>query len=248
MKITNPLKKIAIIPVYDNIADVVNVLPKFQDNIVEEICVVVDCYTKKGLDKIRKAGEQIKTPVHIIKNRERKGVGYAIRAGIDYAIGKRYDITVVLAGNSKDDPREIPRLLTPILKDDYDYVQGSRFLPGGKPIKTPFLRGLFVRFYPFMWTFLTGIRCTDVTNGFRAYKLSIFSNKQINIWQSWLDHYQLEYYIHYKVLTLDYKTKEVPVTKTYSHKHKGDYSKISPLQDWWKIISPPIYLKLGIKY
>ena len=247
MKLTNTLKKIAIIPVYDNIADVVNVLPKFRDNIVEEICVIVDCSTNDGLDKIRKTGEKIGIPVHIISNRERRGVGYAIRMGIDYALDEGYDIVVVMAGNNKDDPKEIPRLLTPLLKENCEYVQGSRFLPGGTRIKTPFLRGLFVRFYPFMWTLLTGIRCTDVTNGFRAYKLSIFSNKQINIWQSWLDHYQLEYYVHYKVLTLDYKTKEVPVSKTYPHKHRGGYSKISPLRDWWEIVGPLIYLKLGAR-
>ena len=43
MNLSSSLKKIAIIPVYDNIADVIKVLAKFQDNIIEEICVVVDC-------------------------------------------------------------------------------------------------------------------------------------------------------------------------------------------------------------
>jgi len=152
-----------------------------------------------------------------------------------------------MAGNNKDDPREIPRLLTPILKEGYDYVQGSRFLPGGKRVKNPFLRGLFSRIYPFVWTLLTNIRCTDVTNGFRAYKLKIFSDKRINIWQSWLDSYELEYYIHYKVLTLGYKMKEVPVSKVYPYRHKGGYSNISPFRDWWKIVGPLVYLKLGIK-
>lgn len=247
MNLDSCLKKIAIIPVYDNVDKIMKVLAKFRDNIVEEICVVVDCPTKNDLDGIRKAGERIGTPVHIIKNGERKGVGYAIREGIEYALGKGYNIAVVIAGNNKDDPREIPRLLTPILKEDCDYVQGSRFLPGGKRVKNPFLRGVFNRLYPFAWTLLTDVRCTDVTNGFRAYKLNIFLDDRIDIWQSWLDSYQLEYYVHYKVLTLGYKTKEVPVSKTYPHRHKGGYSKISPLRDWWKIISPLIYLKLGIK-
>jgi dolichol-phosphate mannosyltransferase len=241
------LKKIAVIPAYNNTVNLVKVLTKFKDKTVDEICIVVDCTTKDDLDKIGKAAAKIGTPVHVVRNEERKGVGYAIREGIEYALGNGHDVVVVMAGNNKDDPREIPRLLTPILKEDCDYVQGSRFLPGGKRVKNPFLRGVFSRLYPFFWTLLTNVRCTDVTNGFRAYKLKIFSDKRINIWQGWLDSYELEYYVHYKVLALGYKTKEVPVSKVYPHRHKGGYSNISPFRDWWKIVGPLVYLKLGVK-
>jgi dolichol-phosphate mannosyltransferase len=247
MNDADSLKKIAIIPVYNDRGNIVKVLAKFRDKIVDEICIVADCATKDDLDEIGKAASKLGTPVHVIRNKERKGIGYAIREGIEYALGNGYDIAVVMAGNNKDDPGEIPRLLTPILKEDYDYVQGSRFLPGGKRVKNPFFRGIFSRLYPFFWILLTNVRCTDVTNGFRAYKLKIFSDKRINIWQDWLNGYQLEYYIHYKVLTLGYKMKEVPVSKVYPYRYKGGYSNISPLQDWWKIVGPLIYLKLGVR-
>jgi dolichol-phosphate mannosyltransferase len=240
-------KSIVVIPVYSDTGNLVKVLARFCDKIVDEICIVVDCATKDDLAKIGKAAAKIGTPLHIIRNRIRKGVGYAIREGIEYALGKGYDIAVVMAGNNKDDPEEIPRLLTPIVKKGYDYVQGSRFLPGGKHVRNPVLRRAFSRLYPFLWTLLTKVRCSDVTNGFRAYKLSIFLDKKINIWQSWLDGYQMEYYIHYKVLTLGYKIKEIPVSKTYSHKNGGRYSQISPLRDWWQIVGPLICLRLGIR-
>ena len=248
MNRTNSLKKIVIIPVYNDTSSIIKVLAKFDDEIVDEIFIVADCVIKADLDAIEKAATKLETSVHVIWNEERKGVGYAIREGIRYALGNGYDVIVVMAGNNKDDPREIPRLLKPILDEDYDYVQGSRFLPGGKSVKNPFLRSMFSRIFPFIWTLFTNVRCTDVTNGFRAYKSKIFLDKRINIWQSWLNSYELEYYIHYKVLTLGYKMKEVPVSKVYPHRNKGGYSKISPLQDWWKIISPLIYLKLGVKY
>jgi dolichol-phosphate mannosyltransferase len=241
------LKKLVVIPVYNDTGNIKRVLAKFRDKIVDEICIVIDCATKDELDEIGKAAAKIGTPVQVVRNEERQGIGYAIREGIEYALGNGYDVVVVMAGNNKDDPMEIPRLLKPILKEDYDYVQGSRFLPGGKRLRNPFFRGVFSRIYPFIWTFLTNIRCTDVTNGFRAYKLSIFLDGRVDIWQSWLDGYQLEYYIHFKALTLGYKTKEVPVSKTYPYRHKGGYSKIFPPRDWWKIVGPLIYLKLGIR-
>lgn len=239
--------KIAIIPVYRDIVNAVTVLGKFRDGYVDEVCLVVDCPEEDDLKEIKGAAAKIKTPVFIIANKERKGIGHAIREGIEYGLDKKYDVAVVMAGNNKDDPGEIHRLLEPIVREGYDYVQGSRFLPGGRRVKNPFLRGVFSRLYPFIWTLCTNIRCTDVTNGFRAYKLKIFLDKRINIWQNWLDHYELEYYIHYKVLTMGYKMKEVPVSKIYSFRHRGGYSYISPLRDWWKIVGPLIYLVTGVK-
>jgi dolichol-phosphate mannosyltransferase len=241
------LKVLAIVPVYRTIAAAVNVLKSFREGWVTRIFLVADDPRFDEERELRKAVAQIATPVSVVVNSERKGVGCAIRSGIDYGLANQYDVAVVLAGNEKDDPREIPKLLAPIVQEGVDYVQGSRFLPGGIRVNNPFIRGVFSRLYPFVWTLLTGRRCTDVTNGFRAFKLSIFSDDRINIHQNWLDDYQLEYYIHFKALTLGYVTKEVPVSKVYAFKHKGGYSNISPFRDWWKIVSPLIYLKLGVR-
>lgn len=240
-------RKIVIIPSCNNTRQLVRVLAKFREKTVDEICIVIDCATKKELEQVTEVAAKNPIPVRIISRKKRTGVGAAIRDGIRYSIHERYDVAVIMAGNGKDQPNEITRLLTPILKEKYDYVQGSRFLNGGKRVKNPFLRGIFSRIYPVAWNLLTKSRCTDVTNGFRAYRLSLFSDKQINIGQSWLDGYELEYYIHYKVLTLGYKTTEVPVSKIYPFRHKGGYSNISPLHDWWNIVSPLLYLKIGVK-
>lgn len=125
------LRKIAIIPVYDDTDNIVKVLGKFKDGIVDEICIVADCVGEDFLNRIQLCIASNRTPIHLITNEKREGVGLAIREGIDYALKSKYDVAVIMAGNNKDDPREIPRLLTPILTKGYDYVQGSRFLPGG---------------------------------------------------------------------------------------------------------------------
>jgi dolichol-phosphate mannosyltransferase len=241
----NHPKVLAIIPVYRDNFRLERVLSNFTEKYVESICLVIDDLgkNKQSQSYLTPAG----IPVKVIRNEKRKGIGHAIRQGISYGINNDYDYVVVLAGNNKDNPTEIPRLLKPILNEDYDYVQGSRFLYGGKRVNNPFFRSVFSRFYPFVWTMLTDVPCTDVTNGFRAYKLSILDDQRINLDQKWLDSYELEYYIHYKVLTLGYKMKEVPVSKTYPHNHKGGYSQISPLKDWWTIVRPLVYLKLNIR-
>jgi dolichol-phosphate mannosyltransferase len=236
---------IAIIPVYRDDDNILKVLNKFKEKTVDEICIIADEISKNNAERIQKATYNV--PIHVIRNAERKGIGYAIKQGLRYALDNKYGIVVVLAGNNKDDPNEIPRLIEPLLKEDFDYIQGSRFLQGGKRVNNPQIRAIFSRLYPYFWILFTNVRCTDVTNGFRAYKLRLFEDPRINLWQSWLDNYELEYYIHYKAITLGYKMKEVPVSKVYPYRHKGGYSQISPFSDWWKIVGPLIYLKLGIK-
>jgi dolichol-phosphate mannosyltransferase len=236
-----------IIPACNNTNQLLNVLENFNRGTVDEICIVIDCASESDLHLVKKAASEIAIPVHIISKQNREGIGVAIREGIEYGIQRQHDVAVIMAGNGKDQPNEIPRLLTPILKEEYDYVQGSRFLDGGRAVKNPFLRRTFSRLFPFVWTMFTKTRCTDVTNGFRAYKLSLFKNQKIDIQQGWLNKYELEYYIHYKVLTLGYRFTEVPVSKIYPFSHKGGYSNISPFRDWWQIVGPLLYLKAGIK-
>ena len=223
------------------------VLERFEPGLVDEICVVADSPSPRTLKRIEEARRSIDVPVHLIHNPERKGIGYAIRQGYSYALDNEFDLIVVMAGNGKDEPREIPRLTAPILNEGLDYVQGSRFLPGGRREKNPFLRSIFTRLFPVIWTSMTGVHCTEVTNGFRAYRSSILKDPRINVWQTWLDNYELEYYLHYKALTLGYKFVERPVSKDYTEIRKGKYSHISPLKDWWQIVGPVFMLKLGVK-
>ena len=238
---------LAIIPVYDELDKIGKVIPNFSKKLVDEICLVLDSPTTMIRNEIKNSVRKIDVPIHIIENNRRRGIGFAIRLGIQYALENMFDIVVVLAGNNKDNPREIPHFLDAIIHYDYDYVQGSRFAPGGNHERTPILRGIIIRLYPLLWSILTKVPCTDVTNGFRAYKTEIFRDKRINIWQDWLDSYELEYYIHYKALTLGYKTREVPVSKIYPYRSKGGYSKIDPFRDFWKILRPLFYLVLGVR-
>jgi dolichol-phosphate mannosyltransferase len=184
----------------------------------------------------------------VVRHPQNRGVGAAIKSGIRYALDNGYDIVCILAGNAKDDPRQIPRLLEPIREGRAEYVQGSRFAAGGTHENTPMFRHVMVKVHAGMFQALTGFVGTDALNGFRAYKTSLFTNGFINVWQDWLDTYELETYLHYKVLKSHHPAVEVGVSKTYPPKQgRGKYSHIRPIIDWWKILRPLPLIVLGIK-
>ncbi len=185
--------------------------------------------------------------VMTLRHQTRQGVGSAIRTAIRYAQKHDYDVLVIMAGNDKDNPEEIARLTDPIIKDGCDLVQGSRYLgKNGIGGDMPFYRKIATRLHPMLLSLISGRRVTDSTNGFRAFRLSLFNDERINIDQSWLDQYELEPYLLYKVIKLGHKFQEASVTKIYPAKKLG-YTKMRPLIGWWSILRPLIYLGLGIR-
>lgn len=185
--------------------------------------------------------------VQTIRHHHRQGVGAAIRTAIQHARGRGYEVLVIMAGNDKDNPDEIPRLVDPLLKEGYDFVQGSRYLgPNASVGDMPLYRKLATRLHPILMSFITGNKVTDSTNGFRAFRLSLFDNEEIRIDQAWLDHYELEPYLLYKAIVLGYRFKEAPVTKVYPPQRLG-YTKMRPIVGWWSILKPLVYLGLKLK-
>ncbi len=215
-------------------ADLVRRMP----SIIARTLVVDDGSVDGGPDLAEAAGASV------IRLGRHLGIGAAIREGLDAARVDGCDIVVVMAASGKDRPEEIPLLLQKI-DEGCDYVQGSRFLDGGRSVNLPRLRGLLIHAFTLMFRVLTGFAGTDVTNGFRAYRLSLLDDPRIRMHQAWLDGYELEYYIHWKAITLGYRVTEVPVTKTYPTRRRG-YSKIRPVVDWWHMVRPLFLLTLRL--
>jgi len=217
------------------------VLDRFEPGLVDQVAVVDDGSTDGTPGVIEEKGAVL------LKHETRQGAGAAIRTAIRYAQQNAFDVLVILAGNDKDRPVEIPRLLAPIKEDGFDFVQGSRYQKGGEYGRMPAYRRMATGvIHPLLFSLVSGKRITDSTNGFRAMRLSLFDDQEINLDQPWLDKYELEPYVFYKAIKLGYKVCEVPVTKIYPPKHLG-YTKMKPITGWWSILRPLVYLALKIK-
>lgn len=231
---------IAIAPAYNEKGKIGKVAKRMPKDIVDLFLVVDDGSTDATAEEAEREGARV------IRMGSIMGVGAAIRRGVEFAIESGYDIAVVIAGNNKDEPNEIVRLVKPIVDEGYDFVQGSRFLAGGKHGNMPLYRTLSTKIHPRLFSLFTGQRVTESTNGFRAFRTSLFKDVRINLWQKWLDHYELEPYLYFTVIKLGYRTTEVPVTKIYPSKKEG-YTKMPPITGWWSILRPLFLLGLGLR-
>jgi len=242
-------KKILVVPVaYNEKYKLGNVIDRFLKSTMSAQAdyMIVDDGSDDGTTEM--IASYSPQGVRSVRHQRRFGVGAAIRTGIKYARSNGYEIIVIMAGNDKDNPQEIPQLLEPIFHEKCDLVQGSRYLGKvGSGGQMPFYRKFATRLHPLVFSLFTGRHLTDTTNGFRAIRLSIFDDEHIDLDQAWLDTYELEPYILWKVIILRYKYKEVFVTKIYPPQKLGGYTKMIPILSWWSILKPLFYLRFGIK-
>lgn len=230
-----------IAPAFNEKGKIGEVIRRTPRDIVDAILVVDDGSTDGTSDEARDNGAEV------ISLGQTRGVGDAIRRGFVEARRRRMDIVVVIAGNNKDAPAEIPRLLDPICNEGCDFVIGSRFLAGGRyGGDMPGYRKLATRLHPLLMSLFCGKQLTESTNGFRAMRVAVLDDPRIDLDQAWLDGYQLEIYLMMKLLKLGYRTTEVPVSKLYPPKAVGN-TKMRPFVDWWHMLSPIFLVGMGIE-
>ena len=208
---------------------------------VDQTVVADDCSTDGTYNEARAAG------AHVIRHEVNMGVGAGIRSGIKYGCENGFDVAVILSGDDQHEPKELPRVLSPLREDSADLVQGSRRLKGGGTVNGPLFREVTTRLYSLFFSVITFRRITDGTNGFRAFKLSLFDDDCFNLDQDWLNTYELEPYLLYKaVRSKKIRVAEVPIT-IYYHGESHQYTKMRPIRDWWRLARPLFMLRLGIR-
>jgi dolichol-phosphate mannosyltransferase len=235
------LKVMAMAPVLNEELKISEVVRRTPRNIVDEMLVIDDGSTDNSAEVARQLGARVLSMGRVA------GVGAALRAGYREALAGGFDVAVVMAGNNKDAPEEIPMLLDPIADDVADFVQGSRFLKKNANFgKMPIYRRIATRVHPILFSMVAGRWVTESTNGFRATHRRVLEDPGLDLDQSWIDEYELEPYLYIRAIQLGYRTMEMPCTKVYPPKALGQ-TKMKPITGWWSMLRPLVYLGLRIK-
>jgi len=141
-----------------------------------------------------------------------------MRMLLDYAMNQGYEGFVFIDGNGKDGVEQIPAFFA-ALDEGFDYIQGSRYVPGGEEANTPWDRkiGVALLHAPLI-SLAARFRYTDTTNGFRGLSRRVVEDPRVQPFRDIFDTYNLHYYLSVRIPRLGFRVKELPVRRVYPAK------------------------------
>ncbi|MDO8529690.1 MAG: glycosyltransferase family 2 protein [bacterium] len=161
------MKLIVNLPAFneeEKIGETIKNIPRTLAGIDEVFIQVIDDGSKDQTATIcRKEG------AHLVFSHElNRGIGITFRTAVEKALENEADIMLNIDADGQFDPKDIPKLIEPILKGRADIVSTDRF--GKHEAKNiPYLKNILNRFAALLIGKFLNHRINDLTCGFRAY-------------------------------------------------------------------------------
>ncbi|HPR77296.1 MAG TPA: glycosyltransferase family 2 protein [Candidatus Limiplasma sp.] len=201
------MKLLIALPCYneaEKIAQVLASIPETFAGIDERRLLVVDDGSADDTARLALAAGAM-----VVRHKCNRGLGQAFRTAVDYAVEHGFDVMVNMDGDGQFDPGEIQNLIDPILREETDFVTGSRFMRGRKIEHMPAVKRWGNRQMNHLVSRFCGQTFSDVSCGFRAYNRETLL--KINFYGRFT--YTQESFVSFKFQNL--AMAEVPISVRY---------------------------------
>jgi len=166
-----------IIPTYNEVRTIVQVIKKVEKTPYEKEIIVVDDGSTDGTRELLQNDGELRQlrNLRVIFHEKNRGKGAAIRSALSVAQG---DIILIQDADLEYDPVEYPNLLAPILEGKADVVYGSRFL-GGPHRVFYFWHYVGNKLITLLSNMLTDLNLTDMETGYKVFKKEVLKDIRI---------------------------------------------------------------------
>jgi glycosyltransferase involved in cell wall biosynthesis len=212
-----------VIPIFNEEPTIADIIKRLKVTLQKislkcELIAVDDCSTDRSLEISRNHS------VKVYSLKKHMGKGYALRVGFAKAKG---EIIATIDSDGSHRPEELPLLLAPILREQADFVIGSRFL-NEKPVSAKKLNAIGVRLFNALIKVFTRTEVTDSQSGYRVMKSEILKASSLVS-----RGYEIEAEMLVKTARRGFRVKEVPISfeqRTYGR------SRLDPIVDGFRIL------------
>jgi len=191
-----------VIPVYNEVDNIREILKRVQATKLAKEIIVVDDGSKDGTRDVLKKLDG-KRKVRVILHERNQGKGAAVVTGLNAAKG---DILLIQDADLEYNPRDYPALLQPINEGIADVVYGSRFL-GGPHRVTMFWHLVANQLLTLMTNILYNTILTDMETGYKVFRRKVIGNMKLRA-----KRFDFEPEFTAKVLKKKYRIFEVPIS------------------------------------
>jgi len=212
------MKLSVVLPCYNEVDTIENIVDAVKDCPYDdkEIIIVDDCSTDGTKEKLQNRVEPLVDK--IIYHDRNRGKGAALRTGIKTATG---DIIIIQDADLEYNPKEIPKVIQPILDGKADVVYGSRFVGGQAHRVVYYWHMIGNKLLTTLSNMFTNINLSDMETCYKAFRAEIIKSIEIEE-----DRFGFEPEITAKVARKKCRIYEVGISyygRTYSEGKKINY-------------------------
>ncbi|OFZ29771.1 MAG: dolichyl-phosphate beta-D-mannosyltransferase [Bdellovibrionales bacterium RIFCSPHIGHO2_01_FULL_40_29] len=202
------MKKLVIVPTYNEIENIKQLLPALMQLPTEFDVLVVDDSSPDGTaDEVLKF-RQHSPRVNLLKRTQKNGLGQAYIAGFKWGLQNKYDAMIEMDADFSHSPQDLIKILEKI--ETHPVVLGSRYVSGGKTVNWGFLRKLISRGGGVYSRLILGYPIRDWTGGFNGWQTKVLQDIGLDTIQS--NGYSFQIELKYKAQKYNYPVLEVPIT------------------------------------
>jgi len=163
------------------------------------------------------------------------GLGSAYCDGFRLALDKGAEYIVEMDADFSHDPAMLPVFFEKM--KDFDLVIGSRYLNGVSVVNWP-LRRLMLSYFANVYTrFITGLKISDCTGGFKCFRRTVLESIDLSRIKS--DGYSFQIEMNYRCVENGFRIGEIPII--FVDRHAGS-SKMSR-----KIVREAVFIVWKLK-
>jgi glycosyltransferase involved in cell wall biosynthesis len=225
---------VVVIPTLNECKAVGKVVGGVKNAMTNYDCTVltVDGHSTDGTDKIAK-----EKGAEVIYQRG-KGYGDALKTGFLYArkqLGAK--VVVMMDADRTYDPKHIPALVAPILKNEADMVVGNRFA-GMQKGAMPFVNTIGNKVLSLVAKLALGLNVYDTQSGMRAFNSELLERMTLVAVGM-----PLAMEILAEARSVDARIREVPI----SYMPRVGETKLHPIKDGGRILGTTVRLMFDIR-
>jgi glycosyltransferase involved in cell wall biosynthesis len=196
------MKLSVIVPVYNEVESILEILRRVQATKLAGEIIVVDDGSEDGTRELLKKFDG-KGRVRVLFHERNQGKGAAVRSGLSAARG---EVVLIQDADLEYDPRDYPALLKPIEEGIADVVYGSRFL-GGPRRAVMFWHMVANQMLTLMTNVLYDTILSDMETGYKVFRRKVVDGMQLRARR-----FDFEPEFTAKVLRRRHRIYEVPIS------------------------------------
>ena len=203
---------IVIIPTYNEIENIENILRKVFSLKVDFHVLVVDDGSPDGTaDVVKRLIQEFPGKLHIEERRGKLGLGTAYIHGFKWSLQRDYTYIFEMDADFSHNPDDLIRLREAAMNGG-DMVIGSRYIKGVNVVNWPMSRVLMSYFASVYVRFITGINIQDATAGFVCFHRKVLEKIDLDAIKFVGYAFQIE--MKFKAIQYGFNVVEVPIIFT----------------------------------